>query len=74
MGTAGFAIQLEFVKNFTKAFDIGPDAVQIAVTSFTNMTSVDFWFDDHGTKTGVVSAIDNIVRQSGAIRTQEALV
>ncbi|XP_071081371.1 collagen alpha-6(VI) chain-like [Haliotis cracherodii] len=72
-GTPSFNIQLEFVKNFTKDFEIGADKVQIAVATFSDTTQSEFWYNDHDNSSSLIAAIGRIMYRSGNTHTEDAL-
>ncbi|XP_067680567.1 collagen alpha-4(VI) chain-like [Haliotis asinina] len=72
-GTTNFNKQLNFVKNFTKDFTIGPDAVQIALATFAATTTPAFWFGDYDNSTDLMNAIDNVQYIGGTTHTELAL-
>ncbi|XP_046571856.1 collagen alpha-4(VI) chain-like [Haliotis rubra] len=72
-GSSNFDKQLNFVKNFTKDFTIGPDAVQIAVATFSTTTTPAFWFDDYDNSTDLMNAIDKVKYVGGTTHTEMAL-
>ncbi|XP_046571858.1 collagen alpha-4(VI) chain-like isoform X2 [Haliotis rubra] len=72
-GTPSFNIQLEFVKNFTKDFEIGPDNVQIAAATFSDTTQPEFWYNDYHNSTSLLAAIGRIMYRSGNTHTEDAL-
>ncbi|XP_062581120.1 collagen alpha-4(VI) chain-like [Saccostrea cucullata] len=55
-GAANFQHQLEFVQNFTDKFDIGPDAVQIGLATFSTKPHGHFWLDTYQNKTDLINA------------------
>ncbi|XP_046370521.2 collagen alpha-4(VI) chain-like isoform X2 [Haliotis rufescens] len=72
-GTNNFDKQLNFIKNFTKDFTIGPDAVQIALATFSTTTTPAFWFNDYDTSTDLMNAIDKVKYLGGNTHTESAL-
>ena len=65
VGIANFQKQLDFVKNFAKAFNIGPTGTQIGATIFSSSPSNQFWMNDHLDKPSLLSAIDYIPYPGG---------
>ncbi|XP_071081373.1 collagen alpha-4(VI) chain-like [Haliotis cracherodii] len=72
-GTNNFDKQLNFIKNFTKDFNIGPDAVQIALATFSTTTMSEFWFSDYDNSTDLMNAIDKVKYRTGNTHTEIAL-
>ncbi|XP_078315734.1 collagen alpha-6(VI) chain-like isoform X2 [Crassostrea virginica] len=55
-GASNFQHQLEFVQNFTDKFDIGPDAVQIGLATFSTKPHGHFWLDTYQNKSDLINA------------------
>ncbi|GFO24021.1 collagen alpha-1(xii) chain [Plakobranchus ocellatus] len=62
---ANFQTQLDFVKKFANSFDIGPNGVQIGVTTFSTTPHNEFWMNTHQDKASLVKAIDAIQYPGG---------
>lgn len=60
---------LDFVKNVTKQFEIGPDAVQVATISFSDYARVEFGFGDFSSHAALDIAIDSIQYDAGGTNT-----
>ncbi|XP_061168894.1 collagen alpha-4(VI) chain-like [Saccostrea echinata] len=72
-GRDNFNYQLQFLQNFTLKFDIGPDAVQIGLTTFSTKPHGHFWLDMYHNKTDLVNAIDNVPYIPGSTYTDLGL-
>ncbi|XP_062579673.1 uncharacterized protein LOC134241654 [Saccostrea cucullata] len=68
-----FLRMLEFVKNTTKQFEIGSDAVEVAVISFSDYARVEFGFGQYNTHSGLNIGIDNIQYDAGGTNTASAI-
>ena len=51
---------LEFVKDVSSDFDIGPNDVQIGVDTFSTSFNAEFTLGRFGNKNGVSNAVDHI--------------
>lgn len=60
---------LDFVKNVTKQFEIGPDAVQVATISFSDYAREEFGFGDFSSHAALDIAIDSIQYDAGGTNT-----
>ncbi|KAJ8309545.1 hypothetical protein KUTeg_014419 [Tegillarca granosa] len=72
-GQANFDKQIDFIKNFVKQFDIGPNNVQIGVVTFASVPHNEFWLNDFQTKADVMYALSSIKYSSGNTFTNTAL-
>ncbi|XP_062612911.1 uncharacterized protein LOC134274667 [Saccostrea cucullata] len=68
-----FLRMLEFVKNTTKQFKIGSDAVEVAVISFSDYARVEFGFGQYNTHSAINTGIDNIQYDAGGTNTASAI-
>ncbi|XP_061188685.1 uncharacterized protein LOC133196852 [Saccostrea echinata] len=68
-----FLRMLEFVKNTTKQFEIGLNAVEVAVISFSDYSRVEFGFGQFNTHSGINTAIDNVQYDAGGTNTASAI-
>lgn len=73
VGTSNFQKQKDFVARFAQSFDIGPNNVQIGVTSFATVTHQQFNMNKYHDKTSLLSAIHALPYQSGNTNTADAL-
>ena len=73
VGSEEFAKVRDFVKAFVQNFDIGPDSVNIGVTTFETTPQSEFWLNDYTNKTALLEAIDQIRYSGGFTFTAEAL-
>ena len=60
VGQSNFNKMLEFVKDVSSNFDIGPNDVQIGVDTFSSSFSSEFTLGRFGNKNGVSNAVDHI--------------
>ncbi|KAL3875072.1 hypothetical protein ACJMK2_038010 [Sinanodonta woodiana] len=72
-GIQDFKQQLEFVKNFTKVFNIGKDHVQIGLLTFSTSPHNAFNLKDYQNATSLLNAIDHVQKIAGGTSTDEAL-
>jgi hypothetical protein len=72
-GANNFQHQLDFVKNFTDRFDIGPDAVQIGLTTFSTKPHGHFWLDTYQNKTDLMNATEYVPYIPGSTYTDLGL-
>ncbi|XP_035826806.1 uncharacterized protein LOC101848762 [Aplysia californica] len=70
---ANFQKQLDFVKKFTRSFNIGPNGVQIGATIFSTTPANQFWMNSHPDKTGLLAAINKIPYPGGNTHTELGL-
>lgn len=73
MGVTNFQKQKDFIVKFANAFDIGPNNVQIGVTTFSTAVHHQFYMNAHQDKASLVQAIKNIPYQSGSTYTDKAI-
>lgn len=72
-GATNFQHQLEFVQNFTDNFDIGPDAVQIGLATFSTKPHGYFWLNTYQNKTDLVNATGYVPYLPGSTFTDLGL-
>ena len=60
VGQSNFNKMLEFVKDVSSNFDIGPNDVQIGVDTFSTSFSTEFTLGKFADKHGVSAAVDRI--------------
>lgn len=72
-GAVNFEHQLDFVKNFTDKFDIGPDAVQIGLATFSTKPHGHFWLDTYQNKTDLINATGHVPYIPGSTYTDLGL-
>lgn len=72
-GATNFQHQLEFVQNFTDKFDIGPDAVQIGLATFSTKPHGYFWLNTYQNKTDLVNATGYVPYLPGSTFTDLGL-
>lgn len=68
-----FLRMLEFVKNVTKQFDIGPHAVEIAAISFSSFARVEFGFGTYHNRVALENGIDTIQYDAGGTDTASGI-
>ncbi|KAK7493781.1 hypothetical protein BaRGS_00014922 [Batillaria attramentaria] len=73
VGQSNFNKVKDFVKKFSRSFDIGPNAVQIGVSTFDTHPRNEFWLNQHNTNASLINAIDHISYHAGNTHTDEAL-
>ncbi|XP_062581122.1 collagen alpha-1(XII) chain-like [Saccostrea cucullata] len=72
-GSDNFNYQLQFLQNLTLKFDIGPEALQIALATFSTKPYGHFWLDTYQNKTDLMNAIGNIPYIPGSTYTDLGL-
>ncbi|XP_033736275.1 collagen alpha-1(XII) chain-like isoform X2 [Pecten maximus] len=72
-GQPNFNHQLDFVKNLTKIYDIGPNNVQIGLTTFSTQSHHQFWLNSYQDQTSLQNAIGNVPYMSGNTNTGDGL-
>ncbi|XP_041351171.1 collagen alpha-4(VI) chain-like [Gigantopelta aegis] len=72
-GRRNFKTQLQFVRNFTRDFDIGPSAVQVGVVTFSTHVQNRVWLNSFRSKRALMDAIVRIPYHSGVTHTGEGL-
>ena len=72
-GTSNFHKQVEFVSNFAKQFNIGPNAVQIGAVTFSDGPHNSFYLNGHKTKQDLLKAIQQIHYTGGNTQTHLGL-
>ena len=73
VGSDDFVKVLDFVKRFAEHFNIGPDGVNIGVTTFASTPKNEFWLNNHTDRTSLVAAINQIQYDGGNTYTADAL-
>ena len=63
----------DFVKKFANSFDIGPNGVNIGISTFDTHPRNEFWLNQHTDKNSLVAAIDGVKYPAGNTHTGEAL-
>ncbi|XP_060081669.1 collagen alpha-1(XII) chain-like [Ylistrum balloti] len=72
-GQQNFNRQLDFVKNLTTIYDIGPNNVQIGLTSFSSHVNYQFWLNSYHNEVSLQSAINHVPYISGNTNTGEGI-
>ena len=65
VGQANYNKQLNFVKQFANSFTVGPNDIQIGVTTFSSLVHNQFWMNTHQDNQALISAIDKIPYDTG---------
>ncbi|XP_071091672.1 uncharacterized protein [Haliotis cracherodii] len=73
VGKTNFQKQLDFVSKFANSFSIGPQGVQIGVTTFATHPTNRFWLNSHTNKADLVKNIQAVPYSGGSTATDEAL-
>lgn len=72
-GPANFKKQVQFVENFVNQFNVGPDAAQFSVVTFSTTVHNEFYLNTHSTVSGVVRGIHKVIYHTGQTYTDKAL-
>ena len=72
-GVVNFNKQLEFIKNFTSQFEIGPNNTLVSLVSFATAVKNEFYLDRYMNKPDVLNAIGHSVYLNGETYTHMAL-
>ncbi|WAR18708.1 CO6A3-like protein [Mya arenaria] len=78
-GAANFQMQLDFMTDFVRQFDIGPSDVQVGLTTFSSSAHNEFYFNailsphSHRDKTSLIAAIQSVRFRGGTTATDQAL-
>ena len=73
VGNEEFAKVRDFVRRFAERFDIGPDSVNIGVTTFASTAQNEFWLNEYTDKASLLAAIDQIQYDGGDTYTAQGL-
>lgn len=73
VGSSNYQKQKDFVARFAQSFTIGPQNVQIGVTTFSSQVHNQFYMNQYHAKPALVSAIKGMPYQSGGTNTDTAL-
>jgi hypothetical protein len=65
MSSQDFQRQQLFVQNVVSGFTINPTHTQVAVVSFSNHATVDFYLNSYSSKASVNTAVSNIHFEGG---------
>lgn len=68
-GLQNFNRQLQFVSNFTKQFEIGPDHTRVALVSFGTAVHNEFYLNQHTDNTSVLNHIKSAKYPDGETNT-----
>ncbi|KAJ8308221.1 hypothetical protein KUTeg_013095, partial [Tegillarca granosa] len=72
-GSSNFQKQIDFIKNFTDHFTIGPDKVQIGLVTFSTAPTNQFWLNSYSNKPDLQQALSSIKYSPGVTYTDLAL-
>ncbi|KAL4238702.1 hypothetical protein ACF0H5_003409 [Mactra antiquata] len=72
-GETNFRKQLDFVTNFTKAYQIGPSHVQVGIFTFSSTPQVAFYLNTYSDKASLIQGINSVKYLSGNTYTDLAL-
>ncbi|OWF38639.1 Collagen alpha-6(VI) chain [Mizuhopecten yessoensis] len=72
-GQQNFKHQLDFVKNLTAIYDIGPNNVQIGLASFSSHVHNQFWLNTYHNQASLQNAIGNVPFTFGNTNTGEGI-
>lgn len=73
VGQTNFNKQKQFVAKFAESFTIGPQNVQIGVTTFSSAVHHQFYMNKYNSKAPLVNAIKHLPYQSGGTMTDTAI-
>ncbi|KAK3591355.1 hypothetical protein CHS0354_040316 [Potamilus streckersoni] len=73
VGLSNYQKQKDFVARFAQAFDIGPNATQIGVVTFSTSVKNEFDMNRFHDKASLLNAIHNISYISGSTNTDKAI-
>lgn len=72
-GSANFQKQVDFVKDFVKRYQIGPNNVQIGLVTFSTYASNQFYFNTYHDQASVLNKLNSIPYNSGSTNTDKGL-
>ncbi|XP_076097610.1 collagen alpha-5(VI) chain-like isoform X1 [Mytilus galloprovincialis] len=72
-GSANFQKQVDFVKDFVKRYQIGPNNVQIGLVTFSTYASNQFYFNTYHDQASVLNKLNSIPYNSGSTHTDKGL-
>lgn len=72
-GSANFQKQVQFVENFVNRFNVGPNAAQFSVVTFSTTVHNEFYLNTYSTVSGVMTGIHRISYRTGNTQTATAL-
>lgn len=72
-GSANFQKQVDFVKDFVKRYQIGPNNVQVGLVTFSSSAHNIFYFDTYSDQASLLKALDSVPYQSGSTYTNKGL-
>lgn len=72
-GSTNFQKQIDFIKNFTDQFTIGPDKVQVGLVTFSTAPTNQFWLNSYSNNQDLQQALESIPYSPGNTYTNLAL-